>query len=53
MTEKEALKRFISELKANLEEIEHTVVVQIRDDLENVRASGGKSYECVSFYRSA
>ena len=37
MREKETLKRFVSELKVNLEEIENTVLVQVLDDLENVK----------------
>jgi len=44
MREKEELKRLISELKANLEDIENTILVQVLDDLENVKASRDKPY---------
>ena len=44
MREKETLKRFVSELKVNLEEIENPVLVQVLDDLENVKVSRDKPY---------
>jgi len=41
---KEEQKRLASELKANLDEIENTLLIQVLKDLENVKTSRDKPY---------
>lgn len=44
MKEKEELKRLISEINVNLEEIEKTILTQVLSDLDNVKGSRDKPY---------